>query len=155
MAYLVSITSRAERDLAHLYGEINAEHSDAAVKWYLGLKEAILSLEVQPNRCPVARRRDKLRQLLYGHNPHTSRVIYRVLENQKQVEVLHIRHGARRKLKTSDLEPRRVAANPWSDSWESHCGNKKLFVFGKNFYVQHGDQPDLTPIRRRAAVLRL
>jgi len=103
MAYLVSITSRAERDLAHLYGEIIAEHSDAALKWYLGLKEAILSLEVQPNRCPVTRRRDKLRHLLYAHNPHAYRVIYRVLENQKQVEVLHIRHGARRKLKTSDL----------------------------------------------------
>jgi plasmid stabilization system protein ParE len=103
MAYLVRITSRAERDLAHLYGEINAEHSDGALKWYLGLKEAILSLEVQPNRCPVTRRRDKLRHLLYGHNPHTYRVIHLVLENQKQVEVLHIRHGARRKLKTSDL----------------------------------------------------
>jgi len=103
MAYLISITSRAERDLAHLYREINADHSDAALKWYRGLKEAILSLEVQPNRRPVTRRRDKLRHLLYGHNPHTYRVIYRVLENQKQVEVLHIRRGARRKLKTSDL----------------------------------------------------
>jgi plasmid stabilization system protein ParE len=103
MAYLVSITSRAERDLAHLHGEINADHFDAALKWYLGLKDAILSLEVQPNRCPVTRRRDKLRHLLYGHNPNTYRIIYRVLEKQKQVEVLHIRHGARRKLKTSDL----------------------------------------------------
>jgi toxin ParE1/3/4 len=103
MVYLVSITSRAERDLAHLYREINADHSDAALKWYLGLKEAILTLEAQPNRCPVTRRRDKLRHQLYGHNPHTYRVIYRVLENQKQVEVLHIRHGARRKLKTADL----------------------------------------------------
>ncbi len=103
MAYLVSITSRAERDLAYLYGEINADHSEAALKWYLGLKEAILSLEVQPKRCPVTRRRDKLRHLLYGHNPHTYRVIYRVLEDRKQVEVLHLRHGARRKLRTSDL----------------------------------------------------
>jgi toxin ParE1/3/4 len=103
MAYLVSITSRAGRDLAQLYGEINADHSEAALKWYLGLKEAILSLEVQPKRCPVTRNRDKLRHLLYGHNPHTYRVIYRVLEDPKQVEVLHIRHGARRKLRTSDL----------------------------------------------------
>jgi plasmid stabilization system protein ParE len=103
MAYLVSITSRAERDLAQLYGGINADRSDSALKWYLGLKEAILSLEGQPNRCPVTRRRDKLRHALYGHNPHTYRIIYRVLENQKQVEVPHIRHGARQKLKTSDL----------------------------------------------------
>ena len=33
MAYLVTITSRAERDLAHLYEEINAEHSYAALRW--------------------------------------------------------------------------------------------------------------------------
>jgi hypothetical protein len=31
MAYLIKITSRAERDLARLYEEINAEHSDAAL----------------------------------------------------------------------------------------------------------------------------
>jgi toxin ParE1/3/4 len=103
MPYRVNITPRAERDLANLFGEINAEPSEAALKWYRGLKEDILSLEEQPSRCPVTRRRDKLRHLLYGHNPHTYRVIYRVLENQKQVEVLHIRHGARRKVKTADL----------------------------------------------------
>jgi plasmid stabilization system protein ParE len=103
MAYLVSITSRAERDLADLYGEINAEHSDAALKWYRALKESILSLEEQPNRCPLIRKRKKLRHLLYGHKPRISRVIYRVLENRKEVEVLHIRHGARRRPKTPDL----------------------------------------------------
>jgi len=53
MAYLVNITSRAERDLAHLYGEIYAGHSDAALKSYRGLKETILSLEDHPNRCPA------------------------------------------------------------------------------------------------------
>jgi mRNA-degrading endonuclease RelE of RelBE toxin-antitoxin system len=73
------------------------------MEWYQGIKEAILSLEQQPNRCPITRKRDTLRHLLYGHKPHIYRVIYRVLENQKQVEVLHIRHGARRKLKPSDL----------------------------------------------------
>ena len=30
MAYLVSLTARAERDLAALYRDIHAEHSDAA-----------------------------------------------------------------------------------------------------------------------------
>ena len=103
MAYLVNITSRAERDLAHLYGEINATHSDAALKWYRGLKEAILSLEDHPNRCPATPEKKELRHLLYGRKPHVYRVIFRVLEKQKHVDVLHIRHGARRKLKTSDL----------------------------------------------------
>jgi plasmid stabilization system protein ParE len=103
MAYVANITSRAERELADLYGKINAEHSDAALQWYLGLKEAILRLEEHPNRCHVTRKSDKLRHLLYGHKPHIHRVIFRVLERQNHVEVLHIRHGVRRKLKTSDV----------------------------------------------------
>ena len=105
MAYLVKVTARAQRDLALLYGEINAEDSDAALKWYRGLKNAILSLEHQPNRCPVTPESAKFRHLLYGNKPHIYRVIHRVLEKQKHVEVLHIRHGSRRKFKTSDLAP--------------------------------------------------
>jgi toxin ParE1/3/4 len=103
MAYVVNTTPHAEGDLARLYRQINAEHSNTAMEWYLGIKEAILSLERRPNRCPITRKRDKLRYLLYGHKPHVYRVIYRVLEKKKQVEVLHIRHDARRKLKPSDL----------------------------------------------------
>jgi len=96
MAYVVSLTSRAELDLAHLYDDIDAENSDATLKWYRGLKEAILSLEERPNRSPVTPENSKLRHLLYGHKPHIYRVIYRVREKQNQVEVVHIRHGARR-----------------------------------------------------------
>jgi toxin ParE1/3/4 len=103
MAYLVSITRRAERDLADLYHEIHAQHSGAAMEWYRGLKRAILSLESHPSRCPVTRKRDKLRHLLYGRKPHVYRVIFRVVERQKRVEILHVRHGARRKLPGADL----------------------------------------------------
>jgi plasmid stabilization system protein ParE len=86
-----------------LYGEINAEHSGAAWQWYRGLKDAILSLSEQPNRYAVTRKKAGLRHLLDGNKPHIYRVIYRVEEKKKHVEVLHIRHGARRKLKASDL----------------------------------------------------
>ena len=103
MAYLVNITARAERDFASLYRKINAEESDAALKWYRGLKEAVLSLEELPNRCPVTREKARLRHLLYGSKPHVYRVIFRVVEKQKRVDVLHIRHGARDKLKASEV----------------------------------------------------
>ncbi|MGH9662364.1 MAG: type II toxin-antitoxin system RelE/ParE family toxin [Bryobacteraceae bacterium] len=103
MTYLVKLTARAQRDLTLLYDEINAEHSDAARKWYRGLKNSILSLERHPNRCPVTPESPQFRHLLYGKKPHIYRVIYRVLEKQKHVEVLHIRHGARRKFTASDL----------------------------------------------------
>ena len=103
MAYLVSFTTRAGRDLAELYREIGAEYSDAALKWYLGFSQAILSLEEKPNRCPMTPESDKFRHLLFGNNPHVYRAIYRVLEREKQVEVLHVRHGARRRFKWADI----------------------------------------------------
>jgi toxin ParE1/3/4 len=97
MAYVVNLTARAERDLRHLYQEINAAHSTAARKWYQSLKKRILSLETHPNRCPVTSENKELRHLLYGHGRNIYRVIYRVIE--MQVEVLHIRHGARRRFR--------------------------------------------------------
>ncbi|HWY22589.1 MAG TPA: type II toxin-antitoxin system RelE/ParE family toxin [Candidatus Acidoferrum sp.] len=97
MEYAVNLTARAERDLASLYEQINADRSEAARKWYLGLKKEILSLETLPFRCPVTRENAKLRHLLYGHGHNTYRVIYRV--TGRQVDVLHIRHGARRKFR--------------------------------------------------------
>ena len=106
MVYLVNLTTRAERDLVQLYREINAEQSDAALKWYRGLKAAILSLEELPNRCPETPESHRFRHLLYGNKPHIYRAIYQVLEKQKQVEVLHIRHGARRRLKGSEIAQR-------------------------------------------------
>ena len=104
MAYLVNITARAERDLALLFVAIHAEYSDAALKWYLGLKEAILSLEQAPNRRPTTHENANLRHLLYGHKPHVYRVIYRVIEKRKRVDVLHIRYGARRRFRASDID---------------------------------------------------
>jgi len=103
MAYVVRIAARAERDLVSLYREINAPDSAAARRWYRGLKQAILSLAERPNRCPVTPENKRLRHLLYGEKPHLYRVIYRVDSRRRQVDVLHIRHGARRKFRTSDL----------------------------------------------------
>jgi toxin ParE1/3/4 len=83
---------------------MNSSHSEAALEWYQQLKKAILSLRQEPNRCPNAPEKDRLRHLLYGHKPNIYRVIYRILEKRKCVEVLHIRHGARQELKASDLK---------------------------------------------------
>jgi plasmid stabilization system protein ParE len=105
VAYLVSITFRAERDLASLFDDIDAGSSDAARRWYAGLEEAILDLEVHPYVWPVTREAQRLRHILYGRKPHSvHRVIYRVLEKRKIIKVLHIRHGARSQFKPSDLK---------------------------------------------------
>jgi plasmid stabilization system protein ParE len=104
MAYIVRIAARAERDLVSLYEEIDAPDSATARRWYRGLKEAILSLVKAPNRCSVTLENRQLRHLLYGENANVYRVVFRVDRQQQQVDVLHIRHGARRKFRASDLK---------------------------------------------------
>jgi len=94
---------RAPRDLSTLYDGIGAGTSDAALSWYRGLRDAIRTLRNGPRRCPVTPEASDLRHLLYGNKPHIYRVIYRVLEKQKQVDVLHIRHGARQEFKSGEL----------------------------------------------------
>jgi plasmid stabilization system protein ParE len=97
MKYAVNVTLRAERDLARLYGEIDAANSETAREWYRGLKKQILSLEKLPFRSAVTAENRNLRHLMYGHRRNTYRVIYRVVG--MQVNVLHVRHGARKKLR--------------------------------------------------------
>jgi len=92
MAYAVRISSRAQRDLALLYNWIGADNSVAALRCYRGLKRAILTLEELPTR--GSRTPESLRHLLYGAKPHLYRIIYHIVEKQKHVEILHIRHGA-------------------------------------------------------------
>jgi len=105
VAYLVNITARAERDLALLYEEIHAGNSSAARRWYQGLKEAVLGLEDAPNIWPVTHEARQLRQILYGHRPHpVYRVIYRVRKKHKTVDILHIRHGSRRRFKAPEAK---------------------------------------------------
>jgi toxin ParE1/3/4 len=103
MAYQIKLMPRAERDLSDLYAWINASSSDAAFAWYRGLRNAIRTLRDRPNRCPITPEASGLRHLLYGNKPHIYRVIYRIRESQKQVDVLHIRHAARDKIKPHQL----------------------------------------------------
>ena len=107
MPYLVEFSALAFRDLEILYLEKDAAESQAAARWYNGLQKAIEALRSHPNRCPVApesrKLKRRLRQLLYGKKPNTYRVIYELDEHRHVVFIITIRHGARRKIKPSDL----------------------------------------------------
>ena len=103
MAYRVRISPRAERDLTSIYRSINAQNSDAALVCYLGLRDAIRSLRNTPNRCPVTPEKKDLRQLLYGGKPYVYRVIFRVVESRKEVDIIHVRHGARQEFNAGDI----------------------------------------------------
>jgi len=93
MAYVVRITPRA-RPILPTFSVYQREDSESAQRWYKGLREAALTLEELPSRCPVTPENPQLRQMLYGRKPHIYRVIFRVLEKEEIVNVLHVRHGA-------------------------------------------------------------
>jgi toxin ParE1/3/4 len=103
MAYLVRIMPRAERDLADVYAAVDVPNSDAASRWFARLERAILTLEQSPARSPVTPENKNFRHLLYGKKPHVYRVVYRILERQKEVEILHIRHGAMDRFRPGEL----------------------------------------------------
>ena len=108
MAYHVEFADRAARDLEALSVGKNAAESQAASRWYNnGLEAAVYALATYPHRCAVApearKLRRELRLLRYGKMPHVYRVIYEVDERRQTVWVLTVRHGARRKVKPSDI----------------------------------------------------
>jgi len=104
MAYRINIMPRAERDLESIYAAIDAEQSDAAFRWFRELEQAIFNLEETPTRCPFTPEDARSRHLLFGRKPHVYRVIYQILEKQKKVDVLHIRHRARQAFESDDLK---------------------------------------------------
>jgi plasmid stabilization system protein ParE len=98
MEYRVDLTNRATRDLATLFLAKNAAGAGAGARWFNQLEEAISSLSRFPRRNPIApenrKARIQLRHLLWGRRPHVYRVVYRIGEPNKVVNVVTIRHGA-------------------------------------------------------------
>ena len=103
MVYAVNFSRRAEIDLDLVFIAIDAENSEAALQWYFGLQEALLSLEAHPNRCPLTPESGFHRHMLYGRKADVYRIIFQVSEDTKEVTIGHIRHGARKPFAPSDL----------------------------------------------------
>jgi len=76
-------------------------------QWCEGLEEAIRSLSTNPHRCPLAPESREfsqdIRQLLYGKKHGTYRILFCIDEDGRNVDVLHIRHAARRNLRREEL----------------------------------------------------
>jgi plasmid stabilization system protein ParE len=97
MSYAAIFSGPALEDIDAAYMWL-AQRTANAPAWYNGLLDAILSLQDNPLRCPLAPENneasEEVRQLLYGHRPHLYRVIFSIRNDT--VWILHVRHGARR-----------------------------------------------------------
>jgi plasmid stabilization system protein ParE len=107
VSYEVVVTRRAERELNEAADWWAAHRSrEQAERWYNGFVEGIISLEDNPERCPLSRENDvfpyEIRDLLYGlSRRRTHRAVFTV--RPAQVAVLTIRHVSQRDLTVSDL----------------------------------------------------
>lgn len=102
MAFRVELSPQANREAEEAYRWIAEASPRGAHRWYNGLMDALRSLSHHPERCPLAPENDvfdeDIRQLLYGRRQHRYRVLFTI--HGKTVQVLHIRHGARRYLES-------------------------------------------------------
>ena len=95
----VEITALAEADLEEIYLRIREDSPGRAADWRKGLVRAAETLDLFPERCPLAPENGpelEIRQLIYG--------VYRILFTvaKDTVFVLHIRHGARQPLRSGE-----------------------------------------------------
>ena len=95
--YQVIILPAAERDIGEACEWLEERDADAAVRWYNQLIGVILSLDIFPERCPLAPESHffnaEIREIFHGHRQYKYRILFTVSENE--VHVLHVRHGAR------------------------------------------------------------
>ena len=95
----VEITSLADANLEEIYLRIREDSPSRAAKWRKGLLRAAETLDLFPERCPLAPESGpelEIRQLIYG----AYRVLFTVAKDT--VFVLHIRHGARQPLRSGE-----------------------------------------------------
>lgn len=108
MAYRVVLTPRAEQDIREAYRYIYDRAPDAAVRWYSRLRLVIEKLGDLPAKYPLAPESEKLGYLLnqihYGKRSGVYRVLFRRLEEQEEIHVVSVRHGARDEIEPTDLD---------------------------------------------------
>jgi plasmid stabilization system protein ParE len=94
---LVIVELSAREDIAEAHLWLAERSPEAARRWFNSLYDTIGSLEVFPERCPVAPESRffnfVIREIFHGRRQFKYRVLFTV--SQDEVHVLHVRHGAR------------------------------------------------------------
>lgn len=114
MAFRVEIEPEALEDLDSIADYIKARSSFAtAEKWFNGMMNDIASLKEMPARCPLAPEAKELgaeiRLLLHGKKNRGYKIyftIHQKTESSGSVQVLHVRHWARKPLGNQELDER-------------------------------------------------
>ena len=90
----------AQQDIAEAYGWLAERDPEAADRWFNSIYDTIGSLEMFPERCPLAPESKffnrEIRETFHGRRQYKYRILFTVTE--AEVHILHVRHGARQPL---------------------------------------------------------
>jgi len=97
--YTIVFAPTAKEDLENAIAWLDENAPEKVAEWITSLREEIDTLKTMPERCPYAPENglwgtEELRQLLFQQYASKYRIIYTVQKNN--VQLLNIRHGARR-----------------------------------------------------------
>jgi plasmid stabilization system protein ParE len=99
----------AQQDIAESRLWIAECDVKAADHWFNGIYDTIGSLEIFPERCPLAPENEffkaEIREIFHGRRQYKYRILFTASENA--VHVLHVRHGAR--LALGESAPEEIA----------------------------------------------
>ena len=96
-AYRIIITPRAGADLEGIYDAIAEDSAQNAAGMVKRILDALGSLRQFPHRTVVARQARKLCHPVRSLPVAPYIVFFRVLDDERVVRVLNVRHGARRR----------------------------------------------------------
>lgn len=102
----VIVQTPAQLDIEAAYLWIADRAPEAAERWFNRIYKTIASLELFPERCPIAPEgrffNQIIREIFHGRRQYKYRILFTVTE--REVHVLHVRHGARLNLGKTALE---------------------------------------------------
>jgi plasmid stabilization system protein ParE len=100
--YRVIITPRAGGDLEAIYDYIARESAQNAATMITRILDALEPLKQFPHRTVVERQDHKLRHPVRSLPVSPYIIYFRVLDDDRVIRVLHVRHGARRQPRRFD-----------------------------------------------------
>ena len=102
MDYRLLYSQRSLNDLSEILGHIAEEDAKAASRFGASLLDHVDLLSRFPRLGGVIRKRSRVRKLL--HSPLL--VYYRLDEDKRLIEIVHVRHGARKQPSNAELGAR-------------------------------------------------
>jgi toxin ParE1/3/4 len=100
--YRVIIAPEASTDLATLHAFISLDSPDNAAEMVSRILDAIDTLKILPHRTVAERRSRKIDHAVRSLPVKPYMVCFRVIDEEKVVRILTIRHGARRRPRRFD-----------------------------------------------------